>query len=95
MAPGLMSEEPAESQNKYIRFFRAHHARRISLKANLTDVFMRATLQSSPRILTLLSAPILSKRCTKPLPKEVQNLLLNRSASVESDESEESDLETL
>lgn len=41
LSPGTFSEEVAESNNKYYRFNRLHHARKTSRKDNLKDVFCR------------------------------------------------------
>ena len=75
--PGLCSEEGAEHNNKVLRWYRTHHARQTSLKANLQDIFTRVMHGSDPEILYLIGASLIpdwSKR--KTLPSALKDLLL-------------------
>ena len=62
--------------NKVFRYTRTHHARKNSLKSNLTDVFNRAAQSADPEILSLIEAEVLKMRKNEPLPMYVKPLLL-------------------
>ena len=75
--PGLCSEEGAEHNNKVIRWYRTHHSRQTSLKANLQDIFTRVMQGSDPEILYLIGASLIpdwSER--KTLPTAIKDLLV-------------------
>ena len=48
-----LSEEPLESNNKYVRHFREHLARKTSQVENLTDVSTRLWIKSDPIVRSL------------------------------------------
>ena len=62
--------------NKQFRYYRTHHARRGSLKANLKDVFDRSTQTADPQILTLIKEKVMPMRKRKALPMAVKPLLV-------------------
>lgn len=45
---GMLSEQAAESRNKFWRFDREHHTRKISREATMSDLFHRALVSSDP-----------------------------------------------
>ena len=62
--------------NKSFRYYRTHHARRGSLKANLKDVFDRSSQTADPQILSLIQEKVLPMRKRKALPMSVKPLLV-------------------
>ena len=60
--------------NKLFRYYRTHHARKMSLKSNLKDIFDRSCHSADPKILAILEKSISKK--SKALPIRVKPLLL-------------------
>ena len=67
----------AEHANKFVRYYRAHHARQTNLAENLKDFFLRCIHSSDPEILYLISGSS-TPDWSKPgvLPTAVKGLLL-------------------
>ena len=63
--------------NKTFRYNRAHHARKSGLKSNLSDVFDRSCISSSPQILQHIEELVSPMRKNRLLPRSVQGLLLH------------------
>ena len=61
--------------NKLFRYYRTHHARKMSLKSNLKDIFDRSCHSADPKILAILEKSISSGK-SRPLPIRVKPLLL-------------------
>ena len=74
ISPGFMSEEGSEHNNKKIRQNREHHARQMSVKLNLLDVFRRSVHSSDPLILQHIEEEVVNKRNSRPIPEEVLEL---------------------
>ena len=78
---GYMSEEPLESNNKWLRFYREFFARNFSREENMYDMFMRCYYMSDPRIREI----IMKRRKIKDsddfmeLPDAVKGLLVTKS----------------
>ena len=76
VAPGFLSEEGSEHNNKIVRYNREHHARQISIKDNLKDCFVRSSNASDPVILHMIEEQILRKRSSeRPISAEAYELL--------------------
>lgn len=71
---GMMTEEGAESRNKYYRRYREFHARKTSREANMRDVMVRSQISSHPRIASKLIEK--ERKSTIDLPIEVRELLI-------------------
>lgn len=82
---GMLSEQAAESKNKYYRQDRLHHARKTSRTANMKDMFYRSIDFSDPIISTqtLSRAQISVNRL--PLEKEAIDLLIRPEPPVSSE----------
>ena len=63
--------------NKMFRYYRTHHARRGSLKANLKDVFDRSAQTADPEILSKLQAKVIQMRKQRALPMSIKPLLVH------------------
>jgi hypothetical protein len=74
VAPGYLTEEGAEAQNKFYRNFREHHARTTSRKDNIKDVFVRTLLVSDP---VLVMKRKETKKKSTPLPEELECFIIN------------------
>lgn len=70
---GMLSEQAGESRNKFWRYDREHHTRKLDRKTTILDLFHRALESSDP----YLSSHSLQNRQKekKTLPKKVLNLL--------------------
>ena len=76
VAPGFLSKEGSEHNNKIVRYNREHHARQISIKDNLKDCFVRSSNASDPVILHMIEEQILRKRSSeRPISAEAYELL--------------------
>ena len=69
-APGYWSEEGAETNHKLERHRRMHGARKISIEANMEDVFVMQACAAYPPVLDYLRKPFLAKR-KKEKPSEL------------------------
>ena len=74
VAPGFLSEEGSEHNNKVLRQNREHHARQCSVEKNLKDIFLRSTHSSDPVILKLIQDELLPKRPSHPIAQDVLDL---------------------
>lgn len=50
---GMLTEEGAESKNKFYKKIRDYHTRKSSREDNMEDLFVRATLSSMPQVSNL------------------------------------------
>jgi hypothetical protein len=91
---GILSEEAAESRNKFFRNDRNQHARKISRVANLTDLFNRQLDTSDPFLSSLRVTERISRHKKKSLPEDVSKLLLENENSTTSEAEDETMTET-
>lgn len=68
----MLSEQAIESRNKYWRYDREHHTRKLDRKITILDLFHRALESSDPY---LSSTTIFNRQKQKPIPKKVISLL--------------------
>ena len=73
--PGLLSEEPAEANNKKIRFFREKLSRKFTRKETMTDLFYRLMYCSDPLMLQEIAPKRLRQRKKLPIHPSVASLL--------------------
>ena len=73
--PGLLSEEPAEANNKKIRFFREKLSRKFSRKDTMTDLFHRLMYCSDPLMLQEVAPKRLRQRKKLPIHPSIASLL--------------------
>ena len=78
---GYMSEEPLESNNKWLRFYREFFARNFSREENMYDMFMRCYYMSDPRIREIIMKwrKIKDSDDFMELPDAVKGLLVTKS----------------
>jgi hypothetical protein len=92
MTIGEMSEESAESTNRVLKHDKLHHARKISHKVNLLDVFNRRMARSDEVILQYSLENFRmrhrKKKDVEELPEVVKNMLCE---TIEEDSGEFSD----
>lgn len=84
---GMMSEEAQEARNKDNKMYRRKHARKTSRVDNMSDVFHRLMVTGD----IVISSISLKAPQTKPLPKEVKEMLKNIPAIEEDTDSDTSD----
>lgn len=72
---GMLSEQAGESRNKYWRYDREHHTRKLSRKITILDLFHRALESSDPLISTMSIANRQKKNKRSVLPAKVLSLL--------------------
>lgn len=73
---GILSEEAAESRNKFYRNDRLNHARKTSRIDTITDLFHRQLDTSDPLISSQRLSERINRHKPKTLPLEVQQILL-------------------
>lgn len=79
---GMLSEQAGESRNKYWRYDREHHTRKLNRKTTILDLFHRA-LESSDPYLSSISSRQNKKRTRLPIPAKVLRLLKVTSDNVQ------------
>ena len=72
---GMLSEQAAESRNKFWRFDREHHTRKKSREATMSDLFHRALVSSDPVISDYNLVERKNKAKKIPLPPAALSLL--------------------
>lgn len=72
---GMLSEQAAESRNKFWRQDREHHSRKISRESAMFDLFHRALVTSDPFISDFTIKERKNKTKKIPLPTAAVNLL--------------------
>lgn len=72
---GMLSEQGAEYRNKYWRFDRQHHCRKITREAAMFDLIHRALVSSDPIITDFGMKERKHKLRKNPLPREAAILL--------------------
>lgn len=77
---GVLSEEAAESRNKFYRNDRLFHARKTSRIDNMTDMFNRQLDTSDPFLSSIRITERIKRHNFKALPPEVQDLILIKCA---------------
>ena len=90
-APGYWSEEPGESVHKIERFRREHHARKMDVDSNLTDIAVMQYCSADPVILKILEQSTLAKRVKKERLPGIEALLVD--SETEDDEAMETESE--
>lgn len=89
---GLLSEQAAETRNKFWRSDREHHTRKVDRKKTMLDLFHRA-LESSDPVVSTIRLKERQKKCKRlPLSDQVRSLLkvVNLSEDSENEEDAES-----
>lgn len=79
---GMLSEQGAETRNKFWRFDREHHSRKTTREAAISDVFHRALVSSDPVITDFGIKERKHKLKKNPLPREAVCLLKSVDYSV-------------
>lgn len=72
---GMLSEQSAESRNKYWRSDREHHTRKCSREKTMLDLFQRALLTSDPKISSIGAQNRKKNTKSIPLPAQVIAML--------------------
>lgn len=72
---GMLSEQAGESRNKFWRYDREHHTRKLDRKSTILDLFHRALESSDPLLSTMTLGTRKKKIKQIPLPEKVISLL--------------------
>lgn len=72
---GMLSEQAGESRNKFWRYDREHHTRKLDRKTTVLDLFHRALESSDPLLSTMSVGDRQKKRKRAAIPEKVLQLL--------------------